>query len=62
MAKEKIKKIIIIGSNSFSAGSLIQFLLKKNYKIYGISRSKMNKEIFLRNLQNEIYSELDILN
>ena len=48
MAKEKIKKIIIIGSNSFSAGSLIQFLLKKNYKIYGISRSKMNKEIFLR--------------
>ena len=37
-----MKKIIVIGSNSFSAGSFIKLLLLKNYKVYGISRSKLN--------------------
>jgi dTDP-glucose 4,6-dehydratase len=63
MAKEKIKKIIIIGSNSFSAGSLIQFLLKKNYKIYGISRSRMSKKTFLRfnkKDKNFIFKKFDL--
>ena len=63
MAKEKIKKIIIIGSNSFSAGSLIKFLLNKNFKIYGISRSKINKETFLRfNKKNKnfIFKKFDL--
>ncbi len=45
MAK-KYKKIVIIGSNSFSAGSLIKILLKKKYYIYGISRSKINRKPF----------------
>ena len=36
----KKKKILIIGSNSFAANSLIDFLLKKNFLITGISRSK----------------------
>ena len=48
MAKKKFKKIIIIGSNSFSAGSLISLLLRKNFKVYGISRSNLNKKKFLR--------------
>lgn len=48
MAKKKNKTIIIIGSNSFSAGSLIELLLKKNYRVIGLSRSKLNKKSFLR--------------
>ena len=48
MAKEKNKNVIIIGANSFSAGSLILLLLKKNYKVFGFSRSKLNKRPFLR--------------
>lgn len=48
MAKEKTKKIIIIGSNSFSAGSLIKLLLKKNFNVYGISRSNLYSRKFLR--------------
>jgi nucleoside-diphosphate-sugar epimerase len=47
MAKKKNKTIIIIGSNSFSAGSLIELLLKKNYRVIGLSRSKINKKSFL---------------
>ncbi len=63
MAQKKIKKIIIIGSNSFSAGSLINLLLKKNFKVYGISRSKINKKKFLRfdiKDKNFIFKKLDI--
>ena len=48
MVKKKIKKVIVIGSNSFSAGSLIHALLKKKFYIIGISRSKINKEKFQR--------------
>ncbi len=49
MVNKKIqKKIIVIGSNSFSAGSLISFLLTKNAKVFGISRSNINKKNFLR--------------
>ena len=46
MAKKKIKKVLIIGSNSFSAGSLINFLINKNFEVFGISRSKLNSEKF----------------
>jgi len=57
MVKEKNKKIIIIGANSFSAGSLIYHLLSKKYIIFGISRSKINKKCFLRfNPRNENFS------
>tara|TARA_Y100001970_G_scaffold289642_1_gene420687 strand:+ start:2278 stop:3264 length:987 start_codon:yes stop_codon:yes gene_type:complete len=57
------KKILIIGSNSFSAGSLIKILLKKNYKIIGISRSKLNDNRFLpyrKTNKNYIFRRLDI--
>jgi len=63
MAKKKFKKIIIIGSNSFSSGSLIDLLLKKNFKIYGISRSNLNKKKFLRfdpKDKNFIFKKLDL--
>jgi dTDP-glucose 4,6-dehydratase len=35
-----MKKILIIGSNSFAGSDFIDYLLSKNYKVYGISRSK----------------------
>ena len=48
MAKKKIQKIVVIGSNSFSAGSLIDLLINKNMKVYGFSRSNLNTKNFLR--------------
>ena len=48
MVKKENKKIVVIGSNSFSAGSLINLLLQKNYNVYGMSRSMLNKKSFLR--------------
>ena len=48
MVKKKIKNIVIIGSNSFSAGSMINYLLSKGFKVFGLSRSKLNKNSFLR--------------
>jgi len=41
------KKILVIGSNSFSGASYIDFELNKNSKIIGISRSKEYKDFFL---------------
>ena len=63
MAKNKNNKIIIIGSNSFSAGSLIYYLLLKKYVIYGVSRSKINSKYFLRfDSKNKkfIFKQLDL--
>lgn len=37
-------KILVIGSNSFTARSFINLCLKKKYKVFGISRSKLYKE------------------
>ena len=48
MVKKEIQKIIVIGSNSFSAGSLVNLLLEKKIKVYGVSRSKLNAINFLR--------------
>ena len=39
--------VFIIGSNSFSAGSFINLLLKKKYNVYGVSRSDINNKCFL---------------
>ena len=43
-----MKKIIILGSNSFAASCFIDYLLNKNYKIYGFSRSKEPTKILLK--------------
>ena len=46
-----VKKILVIGCNSFSGSSLIDFLPKKKFKIYGISR-KSYKNKFNRFFKN----------
>ena len=63
MVKKKIKKVVVIGSNSFSAGSLIKILLKNGYTVLGIGRSKINKDHFLafnRKSKNFKFKKLDL--
>ena len=40
-------KFLIIGSNSFSGSSFISYLLKKKFKVIGISRSKELNKVLL---------------
>lgn len=40
-------KFFIIGSNSFSGASFAKYLLDKNHKIFGVSRSEEIEDIFL---------------
>ena len=57
MAQKKIKKVIVIGSNSFSGGSYIKLLLKKKYKVFAISRSKLvNKKFLPFNIRDKNFS------
>ena len=48
-----MKKVLIIGSNSFAGSDFIDFLLTKNIKVFGVSRSKENNKIFLRYKNNK---------
>ena len=48
MDKKKNKIAVVLGSNSFSAGSMISKLLKNNYTVIGVSRSKFNEPKFQR--------------
>lgn len=41
------KKVLVIGSNSFSGASFIQHLLHKNYEVIGCSRSPEKNNCFL---------------
>ncbi len=41
------KKFLILGSNSFSGSNFINFILNKNYKVIGVSRSREYKKIYL---------------
>ena len=41
------KKFIVLGSNSFSGSNFINFLLKKNCKVIGVSRSNEYNKIYL---------------
>tara|TARA_A100001015_G_scaffold265576_1_gene314091 strand:+ start:1463 stop:2461 length:999 start_codon:yes stop_codon:yes gene_type:complete len=45
--------IFIIGSNSFSGSNFINFLLDKKLFVVGISRSKENKNIYLKYKKNK---------
>ena len=45
---KKNKIAVVLGSNSFSAGSMISKLLKNNYTVIGVSRSKFNEPKFQR--------------
>ena len=57
------KKIIIIGSNSFSGINTIKYLLKKNFRVIGISRSNQPNKIFIpfdKSNKNYHFKKLDI--
>jgi dTDP-glucose 4,6-dehydratase len=59
------KKYLIIGSNSFSGSHFINFLLKKNIKVIGVSRSIENPERFLsykknKKLKNFSFYQIDL--
>ena len=48
-----MRKILVIGSNSFAGSDFIDFLLKKKFKVFGVSRKKeINKE-YLRYKSNK---------
>ena len=48
-----MKKILVIGSNSYAGSDFIDFLLKKNFKVYGVSRNKEISHVHLRYKQNK---------
>ena len=41
------KKFLVLGSNSFSGSNLVNFLLKKDFNVIGVSRSDEYKKIYL---------------
>ncbi len=45
--------IFVIGSNSFSGSNFVNFLLDKKLFVVGISRSKENKNVFLKYKKNK---------
>lgn len=60
-----MKKILVIGSNSFAGSNLIFHLLENKYKVVGISRSKESNKIYLKykrskHLNNFSFNQLDI--
>ena len=62
-----MKKVLVIGSNSFSGSSFIDFILDKKYQVIGVSRSFEQKPIFLRykknkNLKNYKFHKVDLNN
>ena len=40
-------KYLVIGSNSFSGSHFVQYLINKNHKVLGVSRSKELNKVFL---------------
>jgi len=62
-----MKKIIVLGSNSFAGSCYIDFLLSKNYKVYGFSRSSEPSKLLLKykynkNLKNFKFIKFDLNN
>ena len=62
-----MKKIIVLGSNSFAGSCYIDYLLNKNYKVYGFSRSLEPPKLLLKykynkNIKNFIFIKFDINN
>jgi len=61
------KKFLVLGSNSFSGSNFINFILKKNCKVVGVSRSKEYRKIYLpyknsQNLNNFKFFKININN
>jgi len=62
-----MKKIIVLGSNSFAGSCYIDYLLNKNYQIYGFSRSDEPSKLLLKykfnkNIANFKFIKFDINN
>lgn len=60
-----MKKVVVIGSNSFSGSDFIDLLLQEEiYKVIGVSRSQENSSLFLpykkRNLANFLFHQIDL--
>ena len=60
-----MKKIIVLGSNSFAGSCYIDYLLNKNYQIYGFSRSNEPSKLLLKykfnkNIANFRFIKFDI--
>jgi dTDP-glucose 4,6-dehydratase len=60
-----MKKILIIGSNSFAGSNFIDFLLDKNFRIYGVSRNREINNEYLnykknKNLQNFKFYKINL--
>jgi len=60
-----MKKVVVIGSNSFSGSDFIDLLLSlENYEVLGVSRSKEKKDFFLpykkRDLTNYSFLQCDL--
>jgi dTDP-glucose 4,6-dehydratase len=62
-----LKKIFVIGSNSFTGNKFINYSLDKNIKIIGVSRSKEPSEVLLsykknKNISNFSFFKLNVNN
>ena len=62
-----MKKIIVLGSNSFAGSCYVDYLLNKNYQIYGFSRSNEPSKLLLKykfnkNIANFKFIKFDINN
>lgn len=63
----KKKKFFIIGSNSFSGSSFVNFLLNNGNKVVGVSRSRVLKKNYSpyfsnKNLKNYLFYKIDLNN
>ena len=48
-----MKKIVVLGSNSFAGSCYVDYLLSKNYQVYGFSRSNEPNKLLLK--YREVY-------
>ena len=62
-----MKKIVVLGSSSFAGSCYIDYLLNKNYQVYGFSRSTNRPRLLLKykfnkNIKNFKFIKFDINN
>ena len=53
--------ILVIGSNSFAGSNFSNYLLNKNLKVIGVSRSQEINKIFLKYKTNKNYKKISYL-
>ena len=52
-----MKKLFVLGSNSFSGSNFIDLMLKKDFEIIGCSRSKEYQSVYLPYKKNSLRDE-----